>query len=875
MTDKDLNFKKLKTGLTLVEMVIALAIMVVVMAVLLPQITAINKGWDSRIQSSEVLQNGRVLTSHINHNLRTAIRIIDVSESGAANGFIVFKANDKKTYRYEVSAGNMVQFGLVGSLSDLAGPVSNFQLTCYDAYDLDTPLVIATDGVDGIRFVKTAITMINSAQLGQDKDFIASAYLRTNTLGRIGMWKLDDASGLTALDSSGGDNHGTLTNMDGDEWITGIIGGGLDFVGSNDYIAIAHSDDFLIDNGTISLWFNASNVSSRGELFSKDSQYADTGGHLTIYVESSRVKARMQDTSDGYSVSSGNALQANIWYHLAFSWGSDGMKLYLDGLEVDTDPYTGGLGTTSGGIGNYEPLALGACTWISGDLVITPLTYYFDGALDNVHIYNQTLTAEDVAALANVLMIRGATGTKISTAATSVAINTPSGIVEDDLLIAAVSVAGNESSYLSPPLGEGWNAIDINNSSSAVTLGAWWKLADAAESSAHTFTWGSDHEAYAWMMRYTGHDTSNPIVDYTADNGQSASPTSPSVTAPGTNLVLRLGAFENSDITTDYTGLTDHTTITMDASSIAGGSAYGVSVKDNLEFKNNAVVDGVLGQPTFTTNSTANNKVLFQNGPIVNADILVGPGGDPGTVIRFASPWNGQFNGTAGTLDAVVDVPTSIAEPGLGASIGDVTYSSGTTVISSDIHCDTLTIDGTAIIQIDGNVTILVEGNVLVTDDAEIQLLAGATLDFYAKGQTDFMGNSQVNVNTADPARFRLYHIAESVVEKKMTFKDYTTVYAQMYSTSTFDTIYAEFSRIYGTFQGWRFSITGDSHFSVDFGSVGGGSGSSVSGGAGYQIRPSGGSSGSDDFALTASNRYCTLTIAIDAAYESITVIIP
>ncbi len=390
---------KHRKGLTLLEMVISLAIMIVIMAALLPQIVAINKGWDSRIHSSEALQNGRVLVDHINYNLAKAVRIVDVSEPATVNGFLEFEDNNGDVYRYEVSAGNIVQFGLVGSLSDLAGPVSNFQFTCYTDTDLDTPLTIATDGVDGIRFVKTVITMTNSSALGQDKELVAAAYLRTNKPSLVGMWELDDAAGLTAADSSTIGNDGTLGDMSGNEWTSGVINGALEFVGSNDYIAIAHTDDYLINNGTISLWFNANNVSSRGELLSKDSQYADTGGHLTIYVESSRVNARIQDTSNGYTVSSGSTLQVDTWYHLVLCWGSEGMKLYLNGSLVDTDSYTGGLGTNSGGIGNYEPMALGACTWISGDLVITPLRFFFDGTIDDVRIYNTVLPVEEIIGL--------------------------------------------------------------------------------------------------------------------------------------------------------------------------------------------------------------------------------------------------------------------------------------------------------------------------------------------------------------------------------------------------------------------------------------------------------------------------------------------
>ena len=50
------------------------------------------------------------------------------------------------------------------------------------------------------------------------------------------LWKLDDGSGGTALDSSGNDNHGTLN---GDFlWTTEGIGGSLNLNGDGDYVTV-------------------------------------------------------------------------------------------------------------------------------------------------------------------------------------------------------------------------------------------------------------------------------------------------------------------------------------------------------------------------------------------------------------------------------------------------------------------------------------------------------------------------------------------------------------------------------------------------------------------------------------------------------------
>ena len=90
-------------------------------------------------------------------------------------------------------------------------------------------------------------------------------------------------------------------------------------------------------------------------------------------------------------------LAPDTWYHVAFTFGSGGMKLFLDGVEVDTDSYTGGLGTTSGGTGNFEPIVLGASQMSSGDLVATNLNSFLAGRIGQLNIVDHALTAGEIA----------------------------------------------------------------------------------------------------------------------------------------------------------------------------------------------------------------------------------------------------------------------------------------------------------------------------------------------------------------------------------------------------------------------------------------------------------------------------------------------
>ena len=166
------------------------------------------------------------------------------------------------------------------------------------------------------------------------------------------------------------------------------------------------------------------------------------------------------------------------------------------------------------------------------------------------------------------------TEAKAGSNVTSITISTPGGTSEGDLLIAAVVTDGDTSASLALPLGEGWTLINLDKN--GATLGVWWKLADASESPSHQFTWSGNIQAYGWIMRFTGHDPTGPINASAVQSGNSGSPTSPSVTTTVANtMVVRIGGFDDDDVTVDNPGLSGHTAITMDGSGTGTGTCSG------------------------------------------------------------------------------------------------------------------------------------------------------------------------------------------------------------------------------------------------------------------------------------------------------------
>ena len=62
----------------------------------------------------------------------------------------------------------------------------------------------------------------------------------------IGYWKLDEGSGSIAYDSGIAANDGTLHG--GPQWVSGMIGGALEFDGSDDYIDCGNDPSLSINN---------------------------------------------------------------------------------------------------------------------------------------------------------------------------------------------------------------------------------------------------------------------------------------------------------------------------------------------------------------------------------------------------------------------------------------------------------------------------------------------------------------------------------------------------------------------------------------------------------------------------------------------------
>jgi hypothetical protein len=205
-------------------------------------------------------------------------------------------------------------------------------------------------------------------------------------------------------------------------------------------------------------------------------------------------------------------------------------------------------GTPASVIANVQDFKLSAITRLISDAAIEDP--------GNLVIYESFAEAK-AAGLVNIL-----------------ALPAPSGVQPGNLLIAAMAIDGGGGATLVAPVG--WNLLARLDGGGQVGMAVWWKVATATEPNNYTIIWVGLKKAYGWTMRFSGNHATSPINAFSSSTGSSASATCPAVTTTVENaMILRLGGFDDDDITVDSAGIAGYTTITMDKSDASTTSASG------------------------------------------------------------------------------------------------------------------------------------------------------------------------------------------------------------------------------------------------------------------------------------------------------------
>jgi hypothetical protein len=200
----------------------------------------------------------------------------------------------------------------------------------------------------------------------------------------VGYWKFDEGTGNTAHDSSGNGNDGTVN---GASWTAGISNGALQFDGISNYVGIQSSSSLTLSGNQVSLelWIKPtvtlnSGLASRINIMDKGDGYG-----FQMEANDARINFFVNiGHADQWLSSETSNWKAGTWYHIAGTYDGTNESIYVNGALENTKSLSG----TLSGIG--DPLSIGS--YCFGTMT------FFNGAIDEVKIYNYARTAVDIAA---------------------------------------------------------------------------------------------------------------------------------------------------------------------------------------------------------------------------------------------------------------------------------------------------------------------------------------------------------------------------------------------------------------------------------------------------------------------------------------------
>jgi len=196
-------------------------------------------------------------------------------------------------------------------------------------------------------------------------------------------------SGTSWKDLSKNGNSGTLTN--GPAFDNGNYGS-ITFDNVDDHISVPISNDLILNlGGTIEAWVKLDSLggSYDNTIVMKGDGASWNNLHYVLF-ELSGSDSIMLSTSNGTNATQNDGvktsnLSINTWYHIVANWqGTDFNRIYLNG-ELSEEKTTG----------IYQPSdTISSCFFQIGRTY--PNSYYFDGNIAIIKIYNRAISSAEV-----------------------------------------------------------------------------------------------------------------------------------------------------------------------------------------------------------------------------------------------------------------------------------------------------------------------------------------------------------------------------------------------------------------------------------------------------------------------------------------------
>ena len=198
-------------------------------------------------------------------------------------------------------------------------------------------------------------------------------------------WKLDEMVPGRAADEISG-HHGRTHGVE-DEDAPGPFDAVAVFDGVDDCIEIPNAEALALAGGTLTVWFNAF-ATGGGTLAAKGA------GGFSLRLDNGRLTFGISSPEGSREIDAG-PFGANEWNQATVTWGSAGMKTYLNGQLIASDDHAGGL------TGGPAPWFFGAAETAAPEGEARSLGDFFHGELDDIAIYAGQLSDAEVRDLSH------------------------------------------------------------------------------------------------------------------------------------------------------------------------------------------------------------------------------------------------------------------------------------------------------------------------------------------------------------------------------------------------------------------------------------------------------------------------------------------
>ncbi len=197
----------------------------------------------------------------------------------------------------------------------------------------------------------------------------------------IAWWKFNESSGTTAFDSSGTGHDGTLTVPLANWVANGHLEGAVHFTGELNQSVTIPNQASLNPSAAISItvWIYPFDWAGNRRFLQKgngDNQYrflAEGGALVWDIAGVGRLETGLPTI--------------NAWSHLAATYDGVAMRVFLNGVEIASQPASGAMPATG------DPIYIGTKTpaSVAGD--------HFNGYLDDLRLFGRALSAGEISTL--------------------------------------------------------------------------------------------------------------------------------------------------------------------------------------------------------------------------------------------------------------------------------------------------------------------------------------------------------------------------------------------------------------------------------------------------------------------------------------------